>query len=511
VGVTLFGRRANVTIDQVVSANGPRVPNSAASPKNFNFAFLLVVPRSTTPTTEQVAKLDRIRRGWEEFFPRATDFRGTARTSLARALSWAPRTMGLLAGATVEAQLELDHAAESDITVTLTSTNPTAVAVPENVVIPAGSRSAPVSVTAAGAGRASVSAAATGFESSLLVIEALADVSTSGLALSVESGNQQIGSPESTLPHPLSVALRDPNRIPIAGVRVDFAVRAGDASLSPSGAATNTQGQAAVELRLGPASGPVTVAASVPGTDIQVEFALYSVGAAFVPQAGIVQGSSFLRGAVSAGSIISIFGLNLAAAEATAASLPLPSQLAGASVEIGGQPAPLYYVTSRQINAQVPAELGQAGSASFIVRNGASASDPVVIDLRPAAPGIFSRDTSGSGPGVITHAFTNLPVQEDLPATPGEIVQIFASGLGWVSPFVQSGQPAPQLPLSRTLLPVSVSMNGIPAEVSFSGLAPGFVGLYQVNARVPEGIHGTVSVVMTVNGVASNTVTMEVR
>ena len=150
-------------------------------------------------------------------------------------------------------------------------------------------------------------------------------------------------------------------------------------------------------------------------------------------------------------------------------------------------------------------------SASLLVRNGASASAPVTIFLRPAGPGIFTRDSTGSGPGAITHASNQLPVSADLPASPGEFVQIFATGLGRVSPAVSSGRPAPSQPLSRTLSPVSVTINGAPLPAAFSGLAPGLVGVYQVNVQVPEGIRGTVAIVLTVDGVSSNVVTMEVR
>jgi uncharacterized protein (TIGR03437 family) len=407
--------------------------------------------------------------------------------------------------------VELQAASASDVTVTLSNSNPATVAVPESVVIPAGSRSASVAVTGVAPGRASVNAAAPGFETGTAVIEVVAGVFDNGLELSIERGDRQIGSPGAALPQPLSVIIRDENRVPFSGVRVDFAVIRGDASLSSSaGAATDTQGRSSTEVTLGPAAGPVTVTATVPGTSFGVEFSLFTVGAAEVPQAGIVQGASFLPGAVSAGSIISIFGVNLAAAEATAPSLPLPTELAGASVTIGGRAAPLYYVSPGQINAQIPVELSTP-STSLVVQNGASSSDPVTIFLRPANPGIFAQNSSGSGPGVITHPSTNLLVTTDSPASPGEVVQIYAAGLGPVAPFLPSGRPAADLPLSRTLSLPSVTMNGMPATVSFSGLAPGFVGLYQVNAQVPQGIQGTVSVTVSVEGISSNAVTMEVR
>jgi len=509
LNASFSGRRANVTIDQIISANGPRIPNAVVAPKNFNFAFLLVVPRNTTPSAEQVAKLDRIRTGWEQFFARATGFRGTAGTSLVRGLSWTTSPLGLVAGTEVQAQVELQAASASAVAVSLVSSDPSAVAVPASVVIPAGSRSASVTVTGAAPGRASVSAAAPGFETSTAVVEVLAGLEANSLALSIVSGDQQIGSPESKLPQPLSVILRDSNQIPFSGVRVEFAVSEGDVSLESPSASTDAEGRASTEATLGPASGPIRVTATVPGTAYSVKFFLFGIGAAEVPQAGIVQGASFLAGAVSPGSIISIFGVSLAAAEAWAASLPLPTQLAGASVQIGGRAAPLYYVSPGQINAQVPVELST--EASLVVRNGASASDPVTVFLRPAGPGIFTIDASGSGPGAITHASTNRLVTSGLPASSGEFVQIYATGLGPVSPAVPSGQAAAEAPLSRTVSEVSVTMNGVPAQVSFSGLAPGFVGLYQVNARVPDGVQGTVSVAASVDGIASNVVTMEVQ
>ena len=504
------GRRANVTIDQIISANGPRIPNAVVAPKNFNFAFLLVVPRNTTPSTEQVAKLDRIRQGWEQFFARATGFRGTAGTGLVRGLSWTTSPLGLLAGTEVQAQVELLAAAASDVTVSLVSSNPSAVALPASVVIPAASRSALVKVTGVSPGRASVSAAAPGFETSTAVVEVLAGLEANGLSLSIENGDQQIGSPEGKLPQPLSVIFRDDNQIPFSGVRVEFAVSEGDASLTHPSATTDAEGRASTDATLGPTTGPISVTATVPGTAYSVKFSLFAVGTVEVPPDGVVGGASFLSGAVSPGSIVSIFGVNLAAREAGAASLPLPTQLAGASVEIGGRPAPLYYVSPGQINAQVPVELSST-EASVVVRNGGSTSASVTDFLRPAGPGIFTQDSSGSGPESITHASTNLLVTADLPASPGEFVQIYATGMGRVSPVVPSGQPAAEFPLSRTLSEVSVTMNGVPAEVTFSGLAPGLTGLYQVNARVPEGVQGTVAIAASVDGISSNVVTMEVR
>jgi len=179
-------------------------------------------------------------------------------------------------------------------------------------------------------------------------------------------------------------------------------------------------------------------------------------------------------------------------------------------VEIGGIAAPLFYVSPGQINAQVPVGL-TGGTAPLVVRNGASASAPVTITLRSFAPGIFTQNSSGSGPGAITHASNNLPVSSTLPAAAGEFVQIYATGLGPVNPPVSSGITASAQTLSRTVAQVTVTMNGVPAPVNFSGLAPELVGVYQVNAQVPPGVQGTVVVSLLVEGIFSNAVTMEVR
>lgn len=520
LNVGFFGRRADVTLDQIIAANGPRIPNAVIAPKNFNFAFLLVVPRNTEAGTEDIARLDRIRQGWEGFFSRATSARGTASTSLARSLRWTPSPLGLFSGTTVPAQVELLAATASDVTLSIANSNPSAVGVPARVVIPAGSRSATVPVTALAPGRASVSVTAPGFETNTSVVEVLSGPSAPGLTLSVESGDRQVGSPGTSLRQSLQVLLRDGNRIPYVGVRVEFAVNEGDATLSPPGTITDGQGRASTNVTLGMASGRITLTATVPGTSLRAQFTLFSIGQAGVPQAGVVHAASFRAGSVSPGSIISIFGVNLSPVEATALSVcsvislrrtcVLPTQVESTSVEIGGIAAPLFYISPGQINAQVPMEL-TGGTAPLVVRNGASASAPVTITLRAFAPGIFTQNSSGSGSGAITHASNNLLVTSALPAAVGEFVQIYATGLGRVSPPVSSGTTASAQTLSRTIAQVTVTMNGIPAPVNFSGLAPELVGVYQVNAQVPPGVQGTVVVSLSVEGISSDIVTMEVR
>jgi uncharacterized protein (TIGR03437 family) len=309
----------------------------------------------------------------------------------------------------------------------------------------------------------------------------------------------------------LQIVLRDTNQIPYPGVSVEFAVTTGTASLNPAFGSTNPQGTASVMVQLGTDPGPVTVLARVPGTSLSATFSLLALGTAQVYQGGVVNGASFAPGSVmlSPGSIISIFGINLSTTTASATFAPLPTSLANSRVEIQGIPAPLFYVSPTQINAQVPVDLPH-GTVSLRVRNEVSLSQPVEIFLQPAGPGIFSWNSSGGGPGAITSATTQLPINEQNPSRPGEFVQIFATGLGPVTPAIPSGYPALSQPLSETGLPVTATVSGVPATVVFAGLAPGFSGLYQVNVQVPEVPLGAAEVILRVSSTSSNAVTMAV-
>ena len=118
----------------------------------------------------------------------------------------------------------------------------------------------------------------------------------------------------------------------------------------------------------------------------------------------------------------------------------------------------------------------------MVVNNNGVLSDPVEVTVLPAHPGIFTLDGTT---GVILHAATFDPVTASNPAAPGEMVVVYATGLGPVAPAPLTGAPASASPLSLTSIPPVVTMGGIVAKVLFSGLAPGFVGLYQVNTTVP--------------------------
>lgn len=223
---------------------------------------------------------------------------------------------------------------------------------------------------------------------------------------------------------------------------------------------------------------------------------------------GIANAASFAQGPVAPGSIISIYGSNFNLASgphgggATATALPLPIGIGGTKVIMNGIAAPLYYVDSTQINAQVPWEVnGGASLAVQVVVNGVP-SNLATVALAVQAPGIF----------LVTHASDGTVVTPAKPALPGEYLIIYCTGLGPVTNPPASGEAAPAEAVSTTVVP-TVTIGGVPATVTFSGLAPGYVGLYQINVLVPPNLPtgDAVPVTLSVGGSSANAVTVSVN
>ncbi len=221
---------------------------------------------------------------------------------------------------------------------------------------------------------------------------------------------------------------------------------------------------------------------------------------------GTVNGATFLRNvAVAPGGIVTLFGSNFASLPATASGAPYPTLLGETSVTFNGVAAPLFYVSPGQINAQAPFEV-PAGTATVQVKRGAAVSSPTAVTVAPFSPGIFIMDQVTSQ-GAILHANFSL-VSGTNPAHAGETLLIYATGLGPLQGVVRTGDPAPVA--NTTTLPM-VHIGAFLANVTYSGMAPGFAGLYQVNVVVPAGLpQGSQPVQITMNGVASNVATVAI-
>ena len=204
--------------------------------------------------------------------------------------------------------------------------------------------------------------------------------------------------------------------------------------------------------------------------------------------------SAFSVPAVARGSIVSIYGHDFSTTTAVANSFPLSTQLSGTGTQVlfGGIAAPVFYVSPTQINAQVPFELPDGSSVDLVVRNGFGTSASLEVALLTQDPGIF----------IVWRLGSELPISPSNPILPGDTIIIWATGLGSVTPPVPSGEPGPTNPLTVLDITPLVKVGGGVAHVEYAGLAPGLVGVYQINATVPADLFTpTADVALIVPGV----------
>jgi uncharacterized protein (TIGR03437 family) len=183
--------------------------------------------------------------------------------------------------------------------------------------------------------------------------------------------------------------------------------------------------------------------------------------------------------------------------------------MTGAQVTVNGILAPFFYSSPNQLGVEIPTELtGAAATVQVTVNGQASAPQPIV--MAPVSPGIFTFTSDGKGAGAFTHV-DGSPVTEQNPAHAGELVILYATGLGQVTPSVPTGT----LPggASATAAPATLTIDGITVAPDFAGLAGCCVGLNQVNVRLPAITRSAanIPVVLTIRGVASNRVTIAVQ
>jgi uncharacterized protein (TIGR03437 family) len=243
----------------------------------------------------------------------------------------------------------------------------------------------------------------------------------------------------------------------------------------------------------------------------------YSAPAPGGPVVGaVVNNASFATSPapVAPGSIAAIFGTGLNDGSQVLFSSfgsdgLLVKTLGGASVTVGDIPAPMFYSTSGQLGIQIPLELDGQSSANVQVTVGGQISQVQTVNLTSVKPGLFTVSQDGRGTAVCLHTDGVTPVSTDLPAHPGEVVIFYGTGFGPVNPPLATGAPSTG---NKTMLMPTITIDGLPAEIQFSGVAPGFVGLNQINVVVP-GLARTNDadpVVLTINGVPANPVSVPV-
>jgi uncharacterized protein (TIGR03437 family) len=211
-----------------------------------------------------------------------------------------------------------------------------------------------------------------------------------------------------------------------------------------------------------------------------------------------------VAGAV-AGSLVSVYGTSLANDSLiTADSLPLPKSLGGVSLEINGATVPLLAVSPWQINAQVPPDLPPSTTTTFDAAfSDGSRTATIQANVALVLPSVYLLANGAvTGPqAAVFHGNTPIPTDSAHPATAGEALVLYASGLGPTNLTVPAGIAPPANPPATTSITPEVSVGGKPAQLLFSGLAPGFVGVYQINFLLPAGLPaGTQSISITSAG-----------
>jgi uncharacterized protein (TIGR03437 family) len=185
--------------------------------------------------------------------------------------------------------------------------------------------------------------------------------------------------------------------------------------------------------------------------------------------------------------LASLFGTNLADTTAWASSLPLPTTLGGAQVLVNGVAAPLIYASPSQINFQVPCEVPLNGAVGIYVTNSSGMSSAQAATIAPYAPGVFTYwPTATAQYPAIVHYVDNSYVTPNKPASPGEILIVYATGVGNLNHMPVTGAASPASPLSQAVDLPTVTVGGAAASVSFAGLTPGLVGLVQINIQLPS-------------------------
>ncbi len=209
----------------------------------------------------------------------------------------------------------------------------------------------------------------------------------------------------------------------------------------------------------------------------------------------VVDAASQRHGPVSPGKIVVLYGAGLGPSELTRGRPndgQFAAQLAGTAVSFNGIAAPILYTSSTQVAAVVPYTLtGTTAQVTVSYRGETSAAFD--LPVAPSAPGIFTSNQTGAGQAAAINAIDGTVNSAANPVKIGGYISLYATGEG-------------QSTSARPILPVSITVGGIPAMVQFAGGAPGQVaGLMQVNAQIPAGVQagGYVRVVLQVGAVAT--------
>jgi uncharacterized protein (TIGR03437 family) len=372
----------------------------------------------------------------------------------------------------------VQSAPASPLTVLLRSATG-AVGLPPSVTIPAGSKEASFTFTGLRQGTDDLTAepADTAYETSVSRVQVAAK---DAVKIVVRSGDKQTIRPGSALADPISFRVTDINEIPYPGVRVRVLASSGSVDINE--AVTDSDGL--VRFRWTPGQGQTNELRATADTGASVT--AIAIGQPNFAAGAVVNAASFAAG-ISPGGIATIFGANLQGAD-------------GTTVEINGATTTVFYSAPGQVNFYVPSDT-PAGTADLAIITSAGKSSITKVPVTTFAPGIFYNTATGYG-SILINGTAN--TTEQVPVDRGKYIEIYATGLGPLSTGSSGLQETTTLP--------QVLLNGVAVPVSFSGAAPRFPGLYQINAQIPAGAPtGAQNLVVSTGGLTSNSVKLNIR
>ncbi|MBV8820995.1 MAG: choice-of-anchor D domain-containing protein [Acidobacteriaceae bacterium] len=298
-----------------------------------------------------------------------------------------------------------------------------------------------------------------------------------------------------------TISIANPNSAPVAVAVTTFASDGTQAGSSTVNIPSNGSATSAVTANL--AAGYITLSCTQPVVAFATvtpasgsDFAAYRAqspaapalvtpgGSSATPQISAVANAASYVAKLARGSLATIFGSNfMSSGSASAVSVPLPLSLGGVTVTVAGIAAPLIYVSAGQLNFQVPYEV-PLGNANVVVTSNGTSSVSFSVLIADYAVGVFTyaRTAQALDP-IIVHNSTNTLVTPSNPATPGEILIIYATGIGKLTSPPPSGSGASGSS-SAVDAPV-ITVGGAAATVLYAGLTPGFPGLVQFNVQLP--------------------------
>ena len=382
-------------------------------------------------------------------------------------------------------------------------------------------------------------------------------VNATGLAAGTYQGNVRLTPTGGTaVDVPVTLTLTAPPTVSATPTNLTFTFRAGGAtpaaqSIAVSGAgaalaftataastgnwlqvspAAGTTGASptSISASVNPASlgagtyqGTITVAGSGGATGSTTVNVTLTVTVPLPTITKVTNAASYSAANIAPGEIITIFGTDMGPATAVGLALDTSGKVAttlgGVQVTVKGYPAPLIYVSNTQISAVVPYEVALFTSADVLVKYLSQSSNGISVNVSTTAPGLFTANSSGTGPGAILNQNGSVNSPSN-PANRNDTVVVYLTGEGQTSPAGVTGKvttvsstppltPAP-------LLQVSILVGGQPANFSFAGEAPGFVsGVMQLNVTIPAAAApGQQPIVVSIGGNPSQTgVTVSVQ